>query len=332
MPLRISLARQFEQQQSETLQLAFSQNGNQLISSDGRALYLWQLQEGGNWTYERSLPVRGAGILRFASDIVFYVEEGLLKLISFEGQEKATFPHPSSRFWAISPDLRWLVSSDSARHLLLWDLVSRQSFSIPIPFPPSEQWKKGTHVSDEPVLRFLFTPDSRQVVLFADGVEGSLHICSFDPEHGHIRLQKTLRGMIDGAISPDGKMLAIILSNDQVFNYKEDIYLYNLESLDLLHVFPQTTHERPCLLAFSPDSQWLASAKSEGSVDLFSVETWACETQFAAHPGLSSHATDPVGGLDWSTTGYIATGGASVLERDMDKTDYTIKIWRVDEV
>lgn len=61
------------------------------------------------------------------------------------------------------------------------------------------------------------------------------------------------------------------------------------------------------------------------------LASFNCIISFAAHPGLSSHATDPVGGLDWSNTGYIATGGASVFEDDMNVTDYTIKIWKVEQ-
>ena len=38
---------------------------------------------------------------------------------------------------------------------------------------------------------------------------------------------------------------------------------------------------------------------------------------FAAHPELTSQWSDPIGGLDWSKTGFLVTGGASVFENDM---------------
>jgi WD40 repeat protein len=330
MQLRISLTCQFEQQRSETCDLAFSQDGKQLVSSDGNALYLWQLNGDGKWDYKRSYPYGQIAVLRFAPDLAFYLEEVSIKLISFDGKEVATFPCPPSPFWTISPNLRWLVSNGRERTILLRDLVSHQSFSIP--FPAFDRSGAGADHSDEVVGRFLFTPDYQQLVLFTDSPEGSLHICSFDPEHRRIVLQKTLpEGMIDGIISPNGKMLAIIVPNGQVFGYKEDIYIYDLKSLQLLHVFPQTTNERYNLLSFSPDCQYLISSKTNGWIDIFSLNTFDSVAQFAAHPGLSSHATDPIGGLDWSKTGYIATGGASVFENDMEKTDYTIKIWKVEE-
>lgn len=330
----ITLVQQFEQQQNETWTLAFSQDGKQLVSSDGNALYLWQLHEGRGWEYERSFSFQNVTFYHFASQGIMPApgeSEAFVKLFSFDGREVAAFPCPPSRFWTITLDLRWLVSGKKGGALWLCDRLSHQSFSILLPFSSG---RKGviTDWPDDPVGRFLFTPNGQQVVLWADSPEGSLHICSFDPEHQLIALQKTLpHGMLDGAISPDGKLLAAVVPNGQVFAYKEEVYVYNLESLRLLHVFPQMTDERYNLLAFSPDSQYLMSCKTDGLVDIFSLNTFDCIAHFAAHPGLSSHATDPTGGLAWSKTGYIATGGASVFEKDMKKTDYTIKIWRVEE-
>lgn len=87
-----------------------------------------------------------------------------------------------------------------------------------------------------------------------------------------------------------------------------------------------------CLLAFSPDSRHLMSCNTNGKVDIFSLHTYELVAQFDPHPGLSSHATEPIGGVAWSRTGYLTTGGASVFEKEMNKTDYTIKLWKIDEV
>jgi WD40 repeat protein len=336
MRLRISLIYQFEQQRDETWDLHFSSDGKRLVSSDGRSLYLWHLNEGGKWDYERSLPFRNATFPRFAPNgmvIAFGGKEEFIKLISLEGKELATFPSPAHADWAFSPDQRWLVSSDIKRDILLWNLLTYQSFHIPIPFPAFDRSGTGTDHSNEVVGHFLFTPDGQRLVFGASSAEGYMHIGSFDPEHQRITSPRTfsVEGMLDGAISPDGKMFAMVASNGQIFAYKQEIYIYDLESLRLLHMFPQTTDESYCRLAFSPDSRYLISCKSDGWVDIFSLDIFDCVAQFAAHPGLSSHATEPIGGLDWSKTGYIATGGASVFEDDMEKTDYTIKIWKAEE-
>ena len=101
--------------------------------------------------------------------------------------------------------------------------------------------------------------------------------------------------MIDGTISSNGKMLATIVPNDQIWNYQEEVYIYSLESLRLLHVFPQIT-ERPNLFASSPDSQYLASCKTDGWVDIFSLNAFDCIVHFAAHPGLFPRQMIPLVG------------------------------------
>ena len=72
------------------------------------------------------------------------------------------------------------------------------------------------------------------------------------------------------------------------------------------------------------------SSKSDSTVDIWSLSTFECVASFAAHPGLVTYWTEPIGGLDWSRTGYIATGGAGSFEEDELLKDYTIKIWKVE--
>lgn len=214
---------------------------------------------------------------------------------------------------------------------MLWDRVSRRHFSVPYPYAlDAVSGASSSSVPGQRYAYFFFSPTGRQV-LFWEGA--SLHLCQFDPDHHRMTFQKSLPyGRIDSRFSPDGKWLAIIDTNNQVYGYRQDIYLFSTESCQLLHVFPQPEGpEMYCLLAFSPDSRHLMSCRSDGKIDIFSLETLACVAQFDPHPGLSSHATDPLGGLDWSSTGYLATGGASVFEKDMDKTDYSIKLWKIEE-
>src|SRR5450631_3003084 len=130
MPPRITLVHQFQQQQNETWDAHFSLDGTRLVSSDGRALYLWQLNESGCWDYERSLLFRGATFPRFAPNgtmLAFGSVEKFIRLISVEGKELATFPSPSHASWAFSPDGCWLVSSDKERTIVLWNLTTYQS-------------------------------------------------------------------------------------------------------------------------------------------------------------------------------------------------------------
>jgi WD40 repeat protein len=329
MPPQISLVHQFEQQKRETLGLRFSLDGKRLGSTDGTDISLWQLDERGCWNYERSLPVQAD--FDFALDNRLYIlSRQSLQVISLDdGKDSVTVPWVAMTESAFSPDRRWLITGDARRNILLWDLLTYQCSPIPIPFPNDYN---ETGESNETARNFRFTPDGQRIVFVVSSPDGYVHICSIDPIEKRIMRQKTFRhaGGLDLAISPNGKLLAAITSNHQIYNFKEEVYVYDLESLQLLHVFPQTTDKRYFLLAFSPDSRYLASCKRDGLVDIFSLTTFDRVVSFAAHPGLATYATEPIGGLDWSKTGYIATGGASVFEHDMDKTDYSIKIWKVD--
>lgn len=335
MSLRISLVQQFKQQQEQTWYLRFSLDGQKLVSSDGTALYLWRRDTHGSWEYEQSLPFRHAVFPCFAPDcrmLAFRDQEKFLQLISVDGKKIATLPSPALTNCAFSPDQRWLVSGDTTRNILLWDLHTYQWSRIPLPIPfpikntmSYDPLQKGTDFSHEKVTHFQFTPDGQRLVFGVSSDEGYVHICHFDPVQKRITLQGTLPNIHfeELRISPQGNMLAIA--------HLDTVYVYNLDSLQLLHVFPQTTDEVYSLLAFSPDSHYLISSKSDGLVDIFSLDPFDSNHFFAAHPGLASHATDPIGGLDWSNTGFIATGGASVFEDDPLMEDYTIKLWRIED-
>jgi WD40 repeat protein len=132
-----------------------------------------------------------------------------------------------------------------------------------------------------------------------------------------------LLGIMNQAIAPNGKLLAIV--------HLDEVYVYDLESFQLLQKFPLVMDLSYSLLAFSPDSQFLMSSKDNGTVDIWSLATFECVASFAAHPGLMNNWTEPIGGLDWARTGDIVTAGASVFEHDMQKADYTIKIWKVEQ-
>jgi len=334
MSPRISLVHQFAQHKDETWHLRFSLDGRMLVSSDGEALHLWRLHDDGCWVYERSLPFRGAAFPCFAPNgqfLAFGGKEEFIRLISLDGKKIATLSCPSHADWAFSPDQHWLVSSDTVRDILLWDLTTYQSSPIAIPFSASGQDDDEAELSKESVGCFRFTPDGARLLFGAHSPEGYVHIADFDPIQKRILWPRTLRlsGIVASAISPNGKLLAIINVDLKVSAYKTDVYIYDLELLRLPQKFSSTTNVRYCLLAFSPDSQLLAGSKDDGTVDIWSMSSFVCVASFAAHPGLTSQWSDPIGGLDWSSTGYIATGGASVFENNMNKTDYTIKIWQV---
>lgn len=333
MSLQILLLHQFEQQQAETWDVRFSLDGKQLVSSDGNALHLWQLYEGGNWVYERSLPFSRATFPRFSPSgqmLAFGGEAAFIQLISVDGRKMATLSCPPHADWAFSPDQRWLVSSSMAPEILLWDLATLQHVSLPI--VGSDERKTAINLLQSRVGSFQFAPDGQRLVFGASSADGYVHVCQFDPARGHLALQKSLPldGILQSTITRDGKLLAILDVRRGEGPYETEIFLYDLESLRLIRKLPRTTGGRYSLLAASPDSRFLLSSKDDGSVDIWSLSSFECVASFAAHPGLTAEWSDPIGGLDWSQTGDIVTGGASVFESNPTKKDYTIKIWKVE--
>ena len=328
MSLQISLMQQIKQHKKETWEVRFSLDGKRLISSDGEALYLCQLNEQGLWEYERSLPFHRAALPCFAPDgklFAFSNQKKNIQLVSLEGKDIATLPNLSQADFTFSPDQRWLVSGDMSRNILFWDLHTYEYFRIPVPFLARKRSsKEDAHMPIETINYFRFSPDGQRLVFGASSEEGYIQICHVDPFQKRLTLQKTLpiSGMIGQVISLNGKFLAIV--------QQDDVSIYDLESFQLLRIFPSTTEARYDLLAFSPDSNFLMSSKSDGLVDIWSLSTFEHVLSFAAHPELITYWTEPIGGLDWSRTGYIATGGAGSFDDDMLNTDYTIKIWKVE--
>jgi WD40 repeat protein len=103
------------------------------------------------------------------------------------------------------------------------------------------------------------------LVFVAYSSEGYIHICHFDPEHDRCAIRKILPIFSVQAmkVSPDGKLLAI---SNVGFKSKGGVYVYDLVHLQLLHTFPEPIDTSYEMLAFSPDSRFLASSTDEGFI------------------------------------------------------------------
>ena len=338
MALRISLIQQIERHRDVTWDLSFSLDGKRIVSSDGEAIYLWKLYDNQLWDLDRSFPIHKAGKPCFTPDgtmIAFLFHEKSIRLITLDGKEVSTFPVFSRSTFALSPDQCWLVSGGEGHPIMLWDLHTFQSFAIASPFLGSQENLEESEMdwSDEVIEHICFTPDSQRLVLAVANGQGfgRVHVCHFDPVHKKLQRQTTLRyGSIDLALSPNGKLLATI-DSQSTRGLIQAIYLYDMDSFQLLHSFPQEGQDCYGLLAFSPDNHYLISSKDNGIVDVFSVNPFERIASFDDHPDLVTYVTDPIEGLDWSSTGYIATGGAGAFEYDPLLDDNSIKIWKVEE-
>lgn len=329
MSLRISLLHEFEQHEDETYRLCFSPDGNTLWSSDGTAVYHWQRGSGDSWNYCQRLP-GGAFDLQCTADgkmLVFWDGEKSIRFLSYDGKEVMALSHPDQGIvidFAVSPDQHWLVRDGKNGTLLLYDLLKHEWTPIGVPDQPE--------TSDGTVGCLRFALGGLGLVFVASSSEGQIHICHFDPEHDRYAIRRILPifGVQGMKISPDGKLLAITnVGADSI----RGVYVYDLERLQLLQKFSASIDAYYDLLAFSPDSQFLASSRDEGILDIWSLTTFECVASFEAHPGPRPHErhwSETIGGLDWSTTGYLATGGTRFQRDDMPKEDRSVRIWKIE--
>lgn len=240
-----------------------------------------------------------------------------------------TLSHPEQDLsfdFALSPDQRWLVTGGKSGNFLLWDMVNHQWSSISVPDRPDTTGETASYYC------FRFSLGGLGLVFIASGSEGQIHICHFDPEHDHYAIRKigSISGIQGMKVSPDGKLLAITSVD---FGSVRGVYVYDLKRLQLLQKFPAPVGTHYDLLTFSPDSQFLASTRGEGILDIWSLTTFECVVSFEAHMGPRPHErhwSETIGGLDWSTTGYLATGGTRFRRGDMPKEDRSVRIWKVE--
>lgn len=334
--ISVHLIETFDVHEEETFDVRFSQDGKWFLSSDGNALHMRQVESSSKWTLQQHIPCL-AVYPRFAPDskmIVYRNQAQALQLLSLRGELLATlsYPHQTNVDAAFSPDQRWLVSGDSRGCFVVWETATYASVVVQPQLTPSSLWQQGAatsafrhHLQERfsSANHLLFTPDGQWLLCVAASEQGDVHCYHFHPDRHEILLQKTLpiKGVYDQNISPDGRFLAITSQGT--------LFLYDVNTLTLLNTCTGSGDAGYTLLAFSPDSHMLASSTVEGNVHIWSTRTWQHLASFAAHPGLVTHWGAALGGLDWSKTDWIATGGASAFQQDVTRNDYTIKMWKV---
>ena len=125
------------------------------------------------------------------------------------------------------------------------------------------------------------TGESKQwlyVGTFTTEGAGGVYLCSFDPETGDLRLEKTFRGFDDPSflkISPDRKFLYVVnrapLTVEPAGGYIVSFRIMEDHSLEFMN--KQLTHgEGPCYVDVSPTGKWAGVANySSGTVSMFSI-------------------------------------------------------------
>lgn len=331
--IKVSLASVFRSHEDETWGLSFSLDGQTLLSSDGKTLSCWQW-DGQFWGYAQrfSTPAFSPSSAPDGTAFVFLDDQNYLQVRFLDGSPEKTFHHPDQARTEVifSADGRSLLTMSLSRDLLVCDLQTAQFRLLHTEEAQAEaslspQWRETQHFVPDPHYLHC-TADGKRLIYTALSREGSVHLYHYDATRFQIQKEQTLpiQEALEVQITRDGRRLACISQGD--------IFFYELSApfRCLARLHDPKEHEEYSLLAFDPTGQYLASSTTGGEVHIWSTATFEHMLAFAAHPHLARSWSDPIGGLDWSKTGYIATGGASVFEQTPSMTDYTLKFWKVE--
>ncbi len=181
-----------------------------------------------------------------------------------------TAPPPAGQL--LSPNEQWQAAyNEYDSTVKLWDLTTGP------PRSGDNFWLLTQH--SQPITAVAFSPDNRWFVTGSKDDTAVLYDLSLaDPTKHSIRLTGHTDDINDLAFSPDGKWLATG-SNDFTLRLYPMRHSQFQEKFIVLKKSPETDYTPPfdghsdCItaVAFSPNSNWLASASLDGTVRMWSL-------------------------------------------------------------
>ncbi|MDJ0659067.1 MAG: hypothetical protein QNJ42_06195 [Crocosphaera sp.] len=262
---------------------------------------------------QRTLAINQENSLIAAAGI-----DGIVRVWDINTPDQLKYPlsveEQEVRSLAFSPDGQWLASGGSqkgARYLVhLWKYVD-QNFIF-----QGDQSEKisntlrcfGEKTNTNPTVRSLsFSPNNQW--LLTGGEDQTLHLWNTNDYHQNIHSEPFLGAIIWIAFSPDEKWMAAATE-------KENIRLWRIREGSQPKFDPDLwTELRGGCLAFSPNSQILASGGHNGVICLWDLQ------QLKTPPILLKGHKHGIRGLSFShDSQYLASGS----------DDQTIRIWVVE--
>jgi len=281
--------------------VAFNPNGQTLVSSSNdQTIKIWNVTSGqclqtlqgyNNWVWSVVFSPDGKTLASCSEDLTVKIwdittgeclqilqdSDGLLSPIAF------------------SPDGKTLISGSKDHTVKIWDISSGQCLET---FPVDHQWVRAV----------VFRPDGK--ILVSSGDEHTMKI--WDIASGQCLQTYDRDGQVwSAAFSPNGKLLASISQNP-----RKKIWTAKIWNVDSSHCL-QTLQEYKrwmASVAFSPNSQILASGGANQTVKMWDVASGQCLQT------LQGHERWIIRSVAFSPDGKILASGSE---------DRTVKMWDV---
>lgn len=274
--------------------VVFSPDGQQLLSAgQDQTVRVWQINHPLKTVMPSEASIFNLAVSPDSQTIASVHTDSTAKLWRPDGNPVATLTGHTNRATSVafSPDGQQLATGSSDRTIKLWNYRAGTL----------ENTLKGHTTST--VLSLHFTPDSKTLV--AGSTKGNLSFWSRDGEP--LKMVDQGAGILGLDLSADGQQFAIAQQNNQVA----------IKQLDDTPVsVPVSVLDASSVIAiFNPDSQTLATANWDGTVQLWQSDGSLLHT-------LSEHDGE-VYSVDFSPDGQLIASASS---------DQTVRLWSIDGI
>ncbi|EWC48336.1 hypothetical protein DRE_02105 [Drechslerella stenobrocha 248] len=317
-------------------EVKFSPDGHLLAFNKATVIELWRLNSKEAERIQSFETSFFCGMKFLSSSVLLRMEQHW-QLSSFDIHSQTftktwTFERPISGF-TLSPNQRVFATFDPRDNVTLWDMVS-DSDTVKLPEPNYDEWLQAS-------------PDGRFLALGLSSNNFAIHLWPLGHTDGRkFRLIGHTTQTCGGAFSSDGGLLAsaapysnqIIVwdtsTGEQLFSHYSQQEIFRDPIVDSYRTQVQDDGNKPwTLLAFSPNSKFLAAASNSGDVVIFDVHSRS-EKPILEFKTLHNK---PLRALAFSTDGKLLASvfvfTASLLKSDGEReyrSEQQVWVWSTD--